>query len=99
MRYIKRYIKENYYNVYIEAQAGFRKGIDTTKNIIILQGLISYCIKNNDNFFAAFVDFQKAFDYIMHCILWFELVEIGVRGKNVECNQLNLFKLSVKNKV
>ena len=29
------------YNVYIEAQAGFRKGMGTTDNIFILHGLIS----------------------------------------------------------
>ena len=67
------------YNVYIEAQAGFRKGMGTTDNIFILYGLISHCINNNEKIFAAFVDFQKAFDYIVHDILWFKLVEIGVR--------------------
>ena len=69
------------YNVYIEAQAGFRKGMGTTDNIFILHGLISHCINNNEKLFAAFVDFQKAFDYIVRDILWFKLVEIGVRGK------------------
>ena len=68
------------YNVYIEAQAGFRKGMDTT-DIFIWHGLTSHCINNNEKLFAAFVDFQKAFDYIVHDILWFKLVEIGVRGK------------------
>ena len=32
------------YNVYIEAQTGFRKGMGTTDNIFILHGLISHCI-------------------------------------------------------
>ena len=49
--------------------------------IFFLHGLISHCINNNEKLFAAFVDFQKAFDYIVHDILWFKLVEIGVRGK------------------
>ena len=44
------------YTVYIEAQAGFRKGMDTTDNIFILHGLISHCI-NNEILFTAFVDF------------------------------------------
>ena len=61
--------------------AGFRKGMGTTDNIFILHGLISHCINNNEKLFAAFVDFQKAFDYIVHDILWFKLVEIGVPGK------------------
>ena len=69
------------YNVCIEAQAAFRKGMGTTDNIFILHGLISHCINNNEKLFAAFVDFQKAFDYIVHDILWFKLVEVDVRGK------------------
>ena len=32
-------------------------------------------------FLAVFVDFQKAFDYIVHDILWFKLFEMGFRGK------------------
>ena len=76
--------------------AGFRKGMGTTDNIFILHGLISHGINNNEKLFAAFVDFQKAFDYIVHDILWFKLVEIGVRAK---CNQVNLFKPKVKSKV
>ena len=69
-------------NVYIEAQAGFRKGMGTTDNILfILHGLIPHCINNNDKLFAAFVDFQKAFDYIVHAILWFKVEEMGVRRK------------------
>ena len=79
------------YNVYIEAQADFRKGMGTTDNIFILHGLISHCINNNEKLFAAFVDFQKAFDYIVHDILWFKLVEIGVRGK--------MLNVKVKSKV
>ena len=47
----------------------------------ILLGLISHCINNNEKLFVAFVEFQKALDYIVHDILWFKLVEIGVRGK------------------
>ena len=48
------------YNVYIEAQAGFRKGMCTTDNIFILHGLISHCININEKLFSAFVDFQKS---------------------------------------
>ena len=43
----------------------FRKGMGTTDDIFNLHRLISHCINTNDKIFAAFVDFQKAFDYIM----------------------------------
>ena len=73
------------YNVYIGAQAGFRKGIGTTDNIFILYGLISHCINNNGKLLRYLSTFKKhllsIFDYIVHDILWFKLVEMGVHGK------------------
>ncbi|MCG8047974.1 MAG: reverse transcriptase family protein, partial [Candidatus Thiodiazotropha endolucinida] len=69
------------YQVYIEAQAGFRSGMGTVDNIFVLHGLITHFINNNQKLFAAFVDFQKAFDYVVRDILWFKLVKFGVRGK------------------
>ena len=68
----------------------------TTDNIFILHRLISHCIDNNDRLFAAFVDFQKAFDYIVRNIMWFKLVEIGVCEKK---KKVNLFKFKVQSKV
>ena len=32
------------YHVYVEAQAGFRKGVGTIDNIFILHSLISHCV-------------------------------------------------------
>ena len=46
---------------------------------------------------CAFVDFQKAFDFVVRDILWYKLIKIGVRGK-----MLNVIKSmydSVKTKV
>ena len=57
------------YNVCIEAHVDFRKGMGMTDNSFILYGLISHCINKNDKLFAAFVDFQKSFDCIVHDIL------------------------------
>ena len=31
--------------------------------------------------YCAFVDFTKAFDYVVHDIIWFKLIRLGVRGK------------------
>ena len=31
--------------------------------------------------FAAFVDFKKAFDFVLRDILWYKLIQMGVRGK------------------
>ena len=58
------------YNVYIEAQAGFRKHMGTVDNIFVLNGLITHCINENKYLYCCFVDFTKAFDYIDRDILW-----------------------------
>ncbi len=71
---------EKYY-VYIEAQAGFRKNMSTIDHIFVLHGLISHVINKGSKLYCAFVDFSKAFDYIVRENLWFKLIKIGIRGK------------------
>ena len=55
---------ENYY-VLIEAQAGFRPGISTTDNVFVLHGVISHLLNQGKKLYCAFVDFTKAFDYVV----------------------------------
>ena len=31
--------------------------------------------------YSAFIDFKKAFDFVVRDILWFKLIQSGVRGK------------------
>ena len=31
--------------------------------------------------FAAFVNFKKAFDFVVRDALWYKLIQMGVRGK------------------
>ena len=50
-------------------------------NFSVMSDIFLFMFINNEKLFAAIVNFQKAFDYIVHDILWFKLVEIGVRGK------------------
>ena len=69
------------YNVYIEAQAGFRKGMGTTENIFVLHGLISHIINCGNKLFCGFIDFSKAFDYVERNSLWYKLIKLGVRGR------------------
>ena len=72
------------YNVYIEAQAGFKKHMSTIDNIFVLNGLITHCINNNEYLYCCFVDFTKAFDYVERDILWYKLIKIGVRGRMLD---------------
>ena len=85
------------YGVLMEAQAGFRAGMSTGDNIFVLHGLISHMLNNGHKLYCAFIDFTKAFDYIVRDNLWYKLVNLGLRG-----NILNIIKsmyTSVKSRV
>ena len=69
------------YSVFIEAQAGFRENMSTVDNIFVLHGLITHFLNNSKRLFCSFIDFSKAFDYVVRDILWFKLIQYGVRGK------------------
>ena len=86
------------YNVYVEAQAMFRKNMGTVDNIFLLSGLITHILNNNDSLFCAFIDFTKAFDFVVRDILWYKLLKIGVRGKMIDIikSMYNIVKSQVK---
>ena len=68
------------YNVYIEAQSGFRAKMGTVDNIFVLHGLINHMINHGKQLFCAFIDFTKAFDYVVRDNLWYKLIKLGIRG-------------------
>ena len=72
------------YHVYNEAQAGFRKNMGTIDNIFIVHGMISHMLNDNKKLYVAFIDFTKAFDFIVRDILWYKLLKTGIRGKILE---------------
>ena len=85
------------YGVLIEAQAGFRAGMSTVDNVFVLHGLISHMLNNGHKLYCAFIDFTKAFDYVVRDNLWYKLISLGLRG-----NILNIIKsmyTSVKSRV
>ena len=71
--------------------------MSTIDNIFILNGLISHCLSNNTKLFCAFVDFKKAFDFVVRENLWFKLIKLGVRGKML--NVIKSMYECVKSKV
>ena len=85
------------YGVLIEAQAGFRPGMSTVDNIFVLHGLISHVLNSGRKFYCAFIDFTKAFDYIVIENLWYKLVKLGLRGKILDI--LKSMYSSVKSRV
>ncbi len=59
--------------------------------------MITHLLNQGKQLFCAFVDFTKAFDYIVRENIWHKLIRIGVRG-----NMLNVIKSmydNIKSKV
>ena len=88
---------EEYY-IYIEAQAGFRAAISTVDNVFVLHGIINHLLNKGEKLFCAFVDFTKAFDYVVRDVIWYKLIRLGVRGKilNVIMSMYKRVKSKVK---
>ena len=59
----------------IEAQAGFRPGMSTINNIFVLHGFITHISNQGKKLYCAFVDFTKAFDYIVRDNIWYKLIK------------------------
>jgi len=64
------------YNVYIEAQAGFRANMSTVDNIFVLNGLITHVLNQGKQLYTLMVDYTKAFDYVVRENLWFKLIQL-----------------------
>lgn len=75
------YWAEEYY-VYIEAQAGYRSGMSTIDNIFVLHGLITHILNKGKKLYCAFVDFKKAFDFVVRDIIWINTLVIST-GEDV----------------
>lgn len=72
------------YRIYIEAQAGLRKNMGTVDNIFILNSLITHLLNQNKQLYCVFVDFTKAFHFVVRDILWYKLLNFGVRGRMLD---------------
>ena len=71
---------EKYY-ILIDPQAGCKPGIGTVDNIFVLYGLITHFINRGKKLYCCFIDFTKAFDYIVRDNLRVKLVKLGLKGK------------------
>ena len=85
------------YHVYIESQAGFRSNMGTVDNIFVLHGLITHILNKGSKLYCGFVDFTKAFDYVVRENLWMKLIKLGLRGRMLNIIQ-SMYK-SVKSRV
>ena len=70
-----------HYFILIETQAGFRSNMNTVDNIFILHSLISHMINQGKKLYCAFIDFTKAFGYVVRDNFWYKLVKKWLSGK------------------
>ena len=68
------------YGAYIEAQYGFRKGRGTVDCIFVLSQLVNNFVDSGKKLYAFFVDFRKAFDFVVRLNFWYKLLCYGVNG-------------------
>ena len=61
-----------------DAQFGFRQGRGTTDCIFLLQNLIEKVFNDKGSLFVAFIDYQKAFDYLDRSAMWAKLIKNGI---------------------
>ncbi|MCG7879398.1 MAG: reverse transcriptase domain-containing protein, partial [Candidatus Thiodiazotropha endolucinida] len=64
-------------------QFGFRDGRSTADCIFILQSIIQKTFNNKSKLYCAFIDYEKAFDTIIHDAMWTKLINTGVSSKIV----------------
>ena len=75
------------YFVLVEAQAGFRANMSTVDDVFVLHCLLTHVLNQGKKLYCAFVDFTKAFDYVVRDNLWHKMIKLGIRGK-----MLNIIK-------
>ena len=69
------------YGIYVEAQYGFRPRRGTVDSIFIIHNVINKFIDEGQTLYTFFVDFSKAFDFVVHDNLWYKLLSNGISGK------------------
>ena len=69
------------YGISVEAQNGFRRGRDTVDSAFVLYSIVNEYLEQGKKLYTFFIDYSKAFDYIVYDNLWYKLLNLGVRGK------------------
>ena len=75
----------------------------TRDHILLLHSIIDFIFSKNvrSKLYCTFVDFRKAFDYIIRDDLWYKLLTLGIRGKMfcIIKNMYDQVKSSVQNNI
>ena len=66
-----------------DGQCGFRPGRSTTDQIFTLKQIFEKCWEYGKDFFACFIDLEKAYDRVSRDKLWKILPEYGNKDKAI----------------
>ncbi len=69
------------HNIFVDEQNGFRPGSSCTDHVFSMSALVRNRLNENKRTFAAFMDMEKAFDWIGRHLLFFKLQCHNVTGK------------------
>ena len=85
-------------NITGECQAGFKRNYSNTDHMFTLLALIQKQFSLNHKMYVAFIDFEKAFDFINRKLLWPILLKNGIKGKLYRCikSMYNSVKVRVR---
>ena len=86
-------------DILYEGQYGFRSGRGTVDCLFILHSLIELLLAKGKKLYVAFIDYEKAYDYLSRAALWLKLINSGVSFKFIRIykDMYSKLKLTVKN--
>jgi len=64
-------------------QFGFRKNKGTRNAIFVMRSIAKRNIQMQQDIYAAFIDYEKAFDRVKHIEIMKDLQELGINGKDI----------------
>lgn len=70
-------------DLFSENQFGFRDERGTIDCIFILHSIIQNMLASKRKLYCAFIDYEKAFDSVIHDALWIKLVNTGISCKAI----------------
>jgi len=79
-------------NIFNQAQFGFSDKRSTVNCIFILHTIVQNVLHNKSKLHCAFIDYEKAFDTVIHDALWIKLVKKGISCKMLKMIQAIYYK-------
>ncbi len=80
---VVNYCEEN--GIYEDEQNGFRKHRSCEDHIFVLTSIVKNRMSEGRDTFCAFIDMRKAFDWIDHDLLFYNLLKHNINGNIYRC--------------